>query len=103
MSCREYENLATDMRKHVTFHTLQKVFGFDDQANSGMIDWPIYQSAAAFYQAYPHLFPKGKKSLYLVAYAIDQDPYFRLSHQIAGSMNRVGRSKKPTTRTRIYV
>lgn len=91
MSCKEYENLATEMRKCVTFHTLQKVFGFDDQANPGMIDWPIYQSAAAFYQAYPHLFKKP--ALCLVAYAIDQDPYFRLSSQIANNMDRKLKSK----------
>lgn len=92
-SCREYENLVTEMRKCTTFHVLQKIFGFDDQANSGMIDWPIYQSAAGFYQAYPHLFKKP--ALCLVAYAIDQDPYFRLSHTISNNMNKRGKGKKP--------
>lgn len=32
LSCKEYENLVTDMRKCVTLHTLQKIFGFNDQA-----------------------------------------------------------------------
>lgn len=91
LSCREYEELATEMRKCVTFHTLQKIFGFDEQANPGMIDWPIYQCAAAFYQAYPHLFKKP--ALCLVAYAVDQDPYFRLSSQISDTMNKRIRSK----------
>ncbi len=91
LSCREYEELATEMRKCVTFHTLQKIFGFDEQANPGMIDWPIYQCAAAFYQAYPHLFKKP--ALCLVAYAIDQDPYFRLSSQISNTMNKRIKSK----------
>lgn len=91
LSCREYEELVQEMRKCVTFHTLQKIFGFDDQANPGMIDWPVYQCAAAFYQAYPHLFKKP--ALCLVAYAIDQDPYFRLSSQISNTMNKRIRSK----------
>ncbi len=89
LSCPEYENLVTDMRKCVKFPTLQKVFGFDDQANPGMIDWPIYQSAAAFYQSYPHLFKSP--ALCLVSYAIDQDAYFRLSHQISTTMNKITR------------
>ena len=46
------------MRKCTSFYVLQKIFRFDDQANSGMIDLPIYQLAAGFYQAYPHLFKK---------------------------------------------
>lgn len=91
LSCRQYEELATEMRKCVTFHTLQKVFGFDDQANSGMIDWPVYQCVAAFYQSYPHLFKKP--ALCLVAYAIDQDPYFRLSSQLSNTFNKRIRSK----------
>lgn len=86
LSCKEYEELVTEMRKCVSFHTLQKVFGFDDQANPGMIDWPVYQCAAAFYQAYPHLFTKP--ALCLVAYAIDQDPYFRLSSQLSNTLNK---------------
>ena len=86
LSCKEYEELVTEMRKCVSFHTLQKVFGFDDQANPGMIDWPVYQCAAAFYQAYPHLFTKP--ALCLVAYDIDQDPYFRLSSQLSNTLNK---------------
>ena len=91
LSCREYENLVTEMRKTVTFHTLKKVFGFDDQANPGMIDWPVYQCAAAFYQAYPQLFKKP--TLCLVSYAIDQDPYFRLASNISTGMNKRMKSK----------
>lgn len=92
MNCPVYENFSTELRKCVTFHVLQKIFGFDDQANPGMIDWPIYQCAASFYQAYPHLFTKP--ALCIVPYAIDQDPYFRLSGQIANSMNKRIRAKQ---------
>lgn len=93
MTCPQYEDLVSEMKKCCSFHVLQKIFGFDDQANPGMIDWPIYQSAAGFYQSYPHLFKKP--ALCLVAYAIDQDPYFRLSHQISNSMNKRSKGKKP--------
>ena len=65
----------------MSFHTLTKVFGFTENSNIGMIEWPSYQIAASFSSSYPHLFKK--KSLCLIPYAIDQDPYFRLSRDIA--------------------
>jgi len=56
-----------------------------DFENIGMYDWPIYQTAAAFPRAFPHIFPNYETSPThcLVAYAIDQDPYFRLARDIA--------------------
>ena len=60
---------------------MTKIFGFDEHANAGMILWPSYQIGAAFSEAYPHLF--RKKTLCLIPYAIDQDPYFRLSRDVA--------------------
>lgn len=93
-STSEYEGLVAEMNKRVSFKTLQKVFGFDEHSNIGMISWPVYQTAAAFYQAYPHLFPKGKKSLCLVAYAIDQDPYFRLARNLAKKLTNSSISRE---------
>ena len=84
LSTPEYERLASEMNKKVSFHTLTKVFGLDENSNVGMITWPIYQTIAAFYQAYPHIFKE--KALCLVSYAIDQDPYFRLARKIAVKM-----------------
>ena len=84
LSTPEYERLAAEMNKKVSFHTLSKVFGLDENSNVGMISWPIYQTIAAFYQAYPHLFKE--KALCLVSYAIDQDPYFRLARKIVTKM-----------------
>jgi len=46
-----------------------------------MIGWPSYQIGAAYSYVYPHLFLK--KAYCLIAYAIDQDPYFRLSIDVA--------------------
>jgi tryptophanyl-tRNA synthetase len=77
----EYETLVTEMNKHVSFHMLSKIFGFKENANVGEISWPIYQTAAAFYQAYPRLF--SKEALCLVSYGMDQDPYIRFARDIA--------------------
>ena len=80
LSTPEYEELVAEINKKMSFHILTKVFGFTDQSNVGMVSWPSYQIAASFSCAYPHLF--RKKSLCLIPYAIDQDPYFRLSRDI---------------------
>ena len=71
----------SEIHKTINFKTLTKIFGFDEHANAGMILWPSYQIGAAFSEAYPHLF--RKKTLCLIPYAIDQDPYFRLSRDVA--------------------
>ena len=69
LSTPKFEELTAEINKTINFHTLTKIFGFDDHANVGMIGWPSYQIAAAFSEAYPHLF--RKKTLCLIPYAID--------------------------------
>jgi tryptophanyl-tRNA synthetase len=81
----EYEIMASSVFNFVTQKTLQKIFGFDESATVGMYTWPIYQSIAAFSQVYPKIF-KNKNAKCLIAYAIDQDPYFRLSRDIADKL-----------------
>jgi tryptophanyl-tRNA synthetase len=81
----QFESFVTYMKKIVNLNQVKKVFGFDDTANVGMVDWPFYQSAAAFSQAFPHIF--GNRVAHcLVAYAIDQDPYFRMARDVAEKM-----------------
>lgn len=87
LNVKEFEIFVSDMKKHYTAHTIQKIFGFDDTATIGQYDWPFYQSAPAFYQAFPHIFTKP--SLCLVAYAIDQDPYFRMARDLADEMGLI--------------
>lgn len=81
LSTPKFEEIVAEINKTINFHSLKKIFGFDEGANVGMIGWPSYQIAAAFSQVYPHLF--RKKTLCLIPYAIDQDPYFRLSRDVA--------------------
>ena len=81
LSTPKFEELTSEINKTINFKVLTKIFGFDEHANTGMILWPSYQIAAGFSEAYPHLF--RKKTLCLIPYAIDQDPYFRLSRDVA--------------------
>jgi tryptophanyl-tRNA synthetase len=88
LKTREFEEFVSTMKKRVSVKTVSKIFGFEDTANVGQIDWPFYQSAAAFSKAFPHIF-NGKPAHCLVAYAIDQDPYFRMARDIASDMNLI--------------
>jgi len=85
---QEYETFATDVAKFTKQKTIGKIFGFDETATSGMYMWPIYQSIAAFSQAFPHIF-NGRPANCMVVYAIDQDPYFRLARDIASKMKLI--------------
>jgi tryptophanyl-tRNA synthetase len=84
----EYEIFASSVTKFAHQKTIAKIFGFDETATLGMYNWPIYQSIAAFSRAFPHIF-NGRPAHCLVAYAIDQDPYFRLARDIATKMNLI--------------
>lgn len=77
-----YKRVVDDMAKLVRVKDIQSIFGIPDTAPIGQMQWPIYQSAAAFSAAYGDLFA-GKNVRCLVAYAIDQDPYFRLCRDSA--------------------
>lgn len=100
-----FEELVSAMKKYVSAREVAKIFGFgekievtnkdlsvteyfvfDEKTNVGMMDWPFYQAAASFSQSFPHIFG-GVRATCLVAYAIDQDPYFRLGRDLAGKMN----------------
>lgn len=88
LNVKEYESFTSEMKMHVTLNYIQKIFGLNEEATVAMYDWPFYQSAAGFYQAYPHIF-QGRPAYCLVPHAIDQDPYFRLGRDLATKMNLI--------------
>jgi hypothetical protein len=63
------------MFKKVTVTTIQSIFGLTSECRMGQLVWPIYQSAAAYSRFFEPIFGKEPVRC-LVAYAIDQDPYF---------------------------
>lgn len=74
-----YQKVAFDMMKHVHINQVKAIFGIEDNCNVGQLMWPLYQSTAAFSQSFKTIFGDHKEGIRcLVAYAIDQDPYFRL-------------------------
>jgi tryptophanyl-tRNA synthetase len=71
--------LAIEIAKKITFSTAKAVFGFSNSSNIGMIGFPPIQSAPCFL---PSLIEK-KLTPVLIPAAIDQDPYWRITRDIA--------------------
>ncbi len=71
--------IAVRVAKHVTFSTAKAVFGFENSTNIGMAFYPAMQAATAFL---PSVL-KGKKVPVLIPAAIDQDPYWRVTRDVA--------------------
>jgi tryptophanyl-tRNA synthetase len=92
LACPKYENFTTDFKNNTPIKSIQSIFGLNEKGNIFMYDWPVYQSVAAFWQAYPHIFG-SRPAVCCVPHAIDQDPYFRLARDVAAKMNLI----KPTS------
>jgi tryptophanyl-tRNA synthetase len=65
--------------KRVTYSTAKAVFGFNDSDNIGMIWYPALQAMTCFLQSDR----EGRNIPCLIPAAIDQDPYWRMTRDIA--------------------
>lgn len=86
LKCPEYEIFTSTLKVNASVKEVMKVFGFSEDGNIGMLDWPFYQTAASFSQAFPHIFG-GRPAYCLIPCAIDQDSYFRLGRDLAQRLN----------------
>ena len=75
-------NMAIRIAKHITLSTAKAVFGFKDHTNIGMIFYPAIQIAPCFFPSEL----EGRKTPILIPAAIDQDPYWRVTRDIAEKM-----------------
>ena len=71
--------IATELAKRITFSTAKAVFGFSNSTNIGMIGFPSIQAAPCFL---PTII-EGKPTPVLIPAAIDQDPYWRMTRDVA--------------------
>ena len=67
----------------ISGNRVKAVFGFDDSKNIGQFQFPAVQAAPCFSSSFPHLFGQDSNLLCLIPCAIDQDPYFRLTREVA--------------------
>uniref|UniRef100_A0A8D2IZV2 Tryptophan--tRNA ligase, cytoplasmic n=1 Tax=Varanus komodoensis TaxID=61221 RepID=A0A8D2IZV2_VARKO len=82
MSPEFYKNIVK-VQKHVTFNQVKGIFGFTDSDCIGKISFPAIQAAPSFSSSFPQLFNNKKDIQCLIPCAIDQDPYFRMTRDVA--------------------
>ncbi|XP_060789504.1 tryptophan--tRNA ligase, cytoplasmic [Neoarius graeffei] len=82
MSSSFYGNVLK-IQKHVTFNQVKGIFGFTDSDCIGKVSFPATQAAPSFSSSFPQIF-NGRTDLQcLIPCAIDQDPYFRMTRDVA--------------------
>jgi len=80
---RELYPLALQIARRTTFSTAKAVFGFTPSTNIGLSFFPALQAAVAFYAQEKE---GGKDVQCLIPCAIDQDPYWRISRDVAPAL-----------------
>ncbi|CAG2253146.1 WARS [Mytilus edulis] len=79
----EFYKMMCKIQKLVTFNQVKGIFGFTDSDSIGKISFPAIQATPSFSSAFPQIF-NGKKDVpCLIPCAIDQDPYFRMTRDVA--------------------
>ncbi|MCB2173361.1 tryptophan--tRNA ligase [archaeon] len=74
--------LGLQVAKRITFSTVRAVFGFTNSDNIGVIWHPALQAMVCFLESER----EGKNIPCLIPAAIDQDPYWRITRDIAEKM-----------------
>jgi len=77
-----YRNMVR-IQKSVTFNQVKGIFGFGDSDCIGKISFPAIQAAPSFCSSFPEIFNKRTDIPCLIPCAIDQDPYFRMTRDVA--------------------
>jgi tryptophanyl-tRNA synthetase len=77
-----YPNILK-IQKCITGSTARAAFGFSDSDNIGKFAFPAVQAAPSFSNSFPHIFGNRTDLHCLIPCAIDQDPYFRLTRDVA--------------------
>jgi len=75
-------DLALEVAKRITYSTAKATFGFQDSTNIGWVFWPAVQAVPCFI----HAKLTGENVPALIPAAIDQDPYWRITRDIAQKM-----------------
>jgi len=85
-----YRNIVR-FAKRVTYNVAKAIFGFDGSSNIGKIHFASIQGATAFATSFPHIFGDDEKKTAkipaAIPCAIDQDPYFRLTRDVAAGLH----------------
>jgi len=77
-----YPNILR-IQKCVTGNQVSGIFGFGGSDNIGKHAFPAIQAAPSFCNSFPHIFGDRVDVPCLIPCAIDQDPYFRMTRDVA--------------------
>ncbi|VFQ77667.1 unnamed protein product [Cuscuta campestris] len=77
-----YKNMVR-VAKCVTYNKAVGIFGFTGEDHIGKVSFPPIQAVPSFPSSFPHLFSGNDRLRCLIPCAIDQDPYFRMTRDVA--------------------
>ncbi|KAA8492830.1 Tryptophan--tRNA ligase, cytoplasmic [Porphyridium purpureum] len=77
-----YSNIVK-IQRLVTYNQARGIFGFGDSDNIGKHGFPAVQAAPSFSSSFPAIFGEKSNLPCLIPCAIDQDPYFRMTRDVA--------------------
>lgn len=77
------------IQRATTFNRARGIFGFCDSDNIGKIAFPAVEAAPAFSSSFPVVLSNMEAMPCLIPCAIDQDPYFRLTRDVAPILSGV--------------
>ncbi|XP_067119937.1 tryptophan--tRNA ligase, cytoplasmic [Centruroides vittatus] len=81
--CHDFYKNIVKVQRNVTFNQVKGIFGFGDSDCIGKISFPAIQAAPSFSTSFPFIFNGRKDINCLIPCAIDQDPYFRMTRDVA--------------------
>jgi tryptophanyl-tRNA synthetase len=87
------------IQRLVTYNQARGIFGFTDADNIGKHSFPAVQAAPAFSCSFPHIFGAQSDVPCLIPCAIDQDPYFRMTRDVAP---RLGKRKPALIHSKFF-
>ncbi|KAG8093153.1 hypothetical protein GUJ93_ZPchr0012g19780 [Zizania palustris] len=93
-----YENMVK-VARCVTYNKVVGIFGFTPEDHIGKIGFPPVQAVPSFPSSFPHLFSGNDQLRCLIPCAIDQDPYFRMTRDVAP---RIGYQKPSLIESRFF-
>ena len=71
------------VQKNTTMNQIKGLFGFNENDPIGKFAYPPIQSVPSFCNSFPHIYGKRTDVPSIIPCAIDQDPYFRMTRDVA--------------------
>jgi len=81
--CSDFYKNILRIQKCVNLNQVRNIFGFVDSDCIGKVGFPAIQAAPSFSSTFPLIFNNRKDLPCLIPCAIDQDPYFRMTRDVA--------------------